>query len=300
MLDQIQLMTVFVTVAQTQGFAAASRQLKMSPPTVTRAIAALEQRLAVKLFTRTTRHVRLTDAGQRYLEDVKRILNDIKLANEAAQGINAIPQGTISVTAPVLFGQKYVLPSVIRYLDKYPSTKVNTIFLDRIVNLLEEGFDIGLRIGQLADSSMRAKKVGQVRLVLVASPEYLTKHGIPQHFSSLEKHSLIEVQAGNLLPQWQFVENGKQINQSIKARLSVSTNQAAINAALSGFGITRVISYQVANELAKGQLKILLENFELPPLPVNIVHREDRLSSNKVRSFIDLLADDLLNDSALN
>ena len=300
MLDQIQLLSIFVAVAEEQGFAAASRRLNMSPPTVTRAIAMLEDRLSVKLFNRTTRYVRVTDAGMRYLDDVKRILDDIKLANEAAQGINATPQGNISVTAPVLFGQQYVLLSVLEYLNAHPKTNVNTVFLDRIVNLLEEGYDVGVRIGALSDSSMRAKKVGAVRLALVASPDYLDKHGIPQHFSELATHSLIEVQAGSLNPDWKFVENGKLINQRIKSRLSVTNNQAAINAAVAGFGITRIISYQVADELANNKLKFVLEPFEQPPLPVNIVHREDRLSSTKVRSFIDLLAKNLVKHTALN
>jgi len=300
MLDQIQLMSVFVAVAEEQGFAAASRRLKMSPPTVTRAIATLEERLSVKLFNRTTRYVRVTDAGLRYLDDVKRILDDIKVANEAAQGINATPQGSISVTAPVLFGQQYVLPSVVEYLNTHEKTKVNTVFLDRVVNLLEEGYDVGVRIGALADSSMRAKKVGSVRLALVASPEYLAKHGIPQHYNDLEKHTLIEVQVGSINPDWKFVDNGKMINQRIKSRLSVTTNQAAINAAVAGFGITRIISYQVAEELTSNKLKFVLEPFEQQPLPVNIVHREDKLSSAKVRSFIDLLATNLIKHTALN
>ncbi len=299
-MDQIQLMRVFVTVAQTQGFAAASRELDMSPPTVTRAIAHLEEHLAVKLFTRTTRHVRMTDAGSRYLDDVKPILEAIKLADEAARGVNAVPQGKISVTAPVLFGQQCIVPSVLEYLSKYPETEVNAVFLDRVVNLLEEDYDVGVRIGELADSSMRAKKVGSVRFGLVASPDYLERAGIPQHFSQLSDHSLIAVQAGNLSPQWKFVEQGKQISQRIQSRLSVSTNQAAINACVAGFGIMRVISYQVAQELADNKLKFVLEPFEQPPLPVNIVHREDRLSSTKVRSFIDLLAGNLLKNKSLN
>lgn len=300
MLDQIQLMSVFVAVAEEQGFAAASRRLNMSPPTVTRAIAALEERLSVKLFNRTTRHVRVTEAGLRYLDDVKGILDDITLANEAVQGVNASPQGNISVTAPVLFGQQYVLPSVLEYLNQHPKTKVNAVFLDRIVNMLEEGYDVGVRIGELPDSSMRAKKVGAVRLALVASPEYLNENGIPQHFSELNDHSLIETQVGSLNQDWKFSESGKLINYPIKSRLKVSTNQAAINAAVAGFGITRVISYQVANELQNNKLKFVLEPFEQAPLPINIIHREDRLSSTKVRSFIDLLADNLVKQTAFN
>ncbi|MEW6983123.1 LysR family transcriptional regulator [Colwelliaceae bacterium 6471] len=300
MLDQIQLMNVFVAVAEEQGFAAASRRLAMSPPTVTRAIATLENRIGVKLFNRTTRYVRVTDAGHRYLDDIRRILNDIQLANEAAQGINATPQGQITVTAPVLFGQLFVMPSVIEYLNKYSKTNINAVFLDRVVNLLEEGYDVGVRIGELPDSSMRAKKVGAVRLVLVASPEYLARNGIPQHFSELSQHATIEAQSGSLNPEWKFVDNGKTFNQQLKSRLKVTTNHAAISAAEAGFGITRIISYQVAEQLASGSLKIILAAFEQPSLPINIVHREDRLSSAKVRSFIDLLANNLLSHSALN
>jgi len=300
MLDQIQLMRVFVAVAEEQGFAAGSRRLNMSPPTVTRAIATLEERLSVKLFNRTTRHVRVTDAGLRYLDDVRRILDDIALANEAAQGVNASPQGTISVTAPVLFGQQFVLPTVLQYLNSNPKTKVNSVFLDRIVNMLEEGYDVGVRIGELPDSSLRAKKVGSVRLALVASPEYLLKNGIPQHFSELNDHSLIEVQVGSLNQDWKFTENNKLISHHIKSRLKVTTNQAAINAAVAGFGITRVVSYQVADELLNNKLKFILEPFEQTALPVNIIHREDRLSSTKVRSFIDLLAENLSKQTAFN
>jgi len=174
------------------------------------------------------------------------------------------------------------------------------VFLDRVVNLLEEGYDVGVRIGALADSSMRAKKVGTVRLALVASPDYLAKHGIPQHYNDLENHTLIETQVGSLNPDWKFLDNGKMVNQRIKSRLSVTTNQAAINAAVAGFGIARIISYQVADELKNNKVKFILEPFEQTPLPVNIVHREDKLSSAKVRSFIDLLAKNLKKHTALN
>lgn len=300
MLDQIQLMKIFVAVAEEQGFAAASRRLNMSPPSVTRAVAMLEERLTIKLFNRTTRYVRTTDAGLRYLDDVKRILNDINLANETVQGINMKPQGIISVTAPLLFGQNFVLPSVIEYLNTHPKTEVNTVFLDRVVNLLEEGHDVGVRIGNLADSSMRAKKVGSVRLSLVASPEYLAKNGIPQHFSELTQHSLIRSQTGNLSPDWKFIEHGKVVNQRITSKLSVTSNQAAINAAVAGFGIARVLSYQVAKELTGNKLKFILEPFEVPSLPVHIIHREDRLSSAKVRCFIDLLAKNLQMNTTFN
>jgi len=299
-MDTFHLMKVYIAVAEEQGFSAASRRLNMSAPTVTRAVAHLEETLKVKLLNRTTRYVRMTEAGARYLEDAKRILHDVKIANEAALGINASPQGKISVTAPVLFGQQFVLPTITDYLVRYPQTQVNAVFLDRVVNLLEEGHDVGIRIGELDDSSMRAKKVGNVRLILVASPEYLAKNGIPKNCQELAQHTLIAANTGSLNPDWQFLVNQQNQTVKINPRLTVTTNQGAINAAKNGLGITRVISYQVAQELKENKLKILLEAFEYPAKPINIVHREDKFSSAKVRSFIDLLAEDLQANSALN
>ncbi|WP_392384310.1 LysR family transcriptional regulator [Marinomonas primoryensis] len=299
-MDQLHLMNVFVAVAEEQGFAAASRRLNMSPPAVTRAITALENDLGVTLLTRTTRYVRATDAGYRYLEDARRILQYVTLANEAAIGVNAEPTGHLSITAPVLFGQRYVIPGVVDYLQRYPATKVETFLLDRVVNLLEEGFDVGIRIGKLPDSSMRAKKVGSVRVLLVASTNYLNTYGIPQSLEDLSKHTLISSSSGSMSNDWKFEVQGKKTPFHIQPRLKVTTNQAAINAALENFGITRVISYQVADELANGRLKIVLESFELPKLPIHIVHREGRLSSSKVRSFIDLMAKRLSEDLSLN
>jgi len=299
-MDQFHLMNVYVAVAEEEGFAAASRRLRLSAPAVTRAVAELEDKLGVKLLNRTTRYVRTTDAGVRYLEDARRILHDIELANEAAIGINAEPKGHLSITAPVLFGQKYIMPGIMEYLKTYPNTYVDAVFLDRVVNLLEEGFDIGIRIGELPDSTMRAKQIGKVRLVLVASPDYITEYGIPNDPNDLANHTLISSSAGSMTQDWQFIENEKKQTLRVKPRLTVTTNQATINAAKEGFGITRVISYQVADELANGHLKTMLSDFELPSVPIHIIHRESHLSSNKVRSFIDLMAERLKKDESLH
>lgn len=299
-MDHFHLMNVYVAVAEEEGFAAAARRLKLSAPAVTRAVAELEERLGVKLLYRTTRHVRTTDAGARYLEDARRILRDIEIANEAAVGINAVPKGHLSVTAPVLFGQKYIMPGIVEYLSTYPATQVNAVFLDRVVNLLEEGFDVGIRIGKLPDSTMRAKKIGSVRISLVASPDYLAENGIPNTPKELANHTLINSNAGSMPQDWQFIEDGQKQTLRIKPRLTVTTNQAAINAAKQGLGITRIISYQVADELASGELKTVLSEYAHPSVPVHIIHREERLSSNKVRSFIDLISDRLLDEKALN
>ncbi len=311
-MDQLHLMRVYVAVAEEQGFASAARRLAMSPPAVTRAVAALEESLGVKLLNRTTRHVRTTESGSRYLEDARRILAQVKLANEAAAGINADPAGNLVVTAPVMFGQMFVMPGIVDYLQRFPKTQVDALFLDRVVNMLEEGVDVGIRIGELPDSTMRAIKVGSVRRILVASPDYLKQHGIVQSPDALNEHSLISSSAGRLVQEWRFdhptasgrtpVNTGKKIGLTIRIqpRLTVTTNDAAIKAACAGFGIARLLSYQVSEQLAKGQLKILLENFEPTAMPVQIVHREGRLASAKVRAFIDLMSERLRLNKSLN
>lgn len=299
-MDRLHLMNVYVAVAEEQGFAAASRRLGMSPPAVTRAIAALEEGLGVKLLNRTTRYVRATESGSRYLEDARRILLDVEAAGEAAAGINAEPRGHLSVTAPVLFGQKYVMPGIVDYLQRYPNTEVDAVFLDRVVNLLEEGLDVGVRIGELPDSSMRALRVGSVRIIVCASPDYIERCGLLQQPEAINEHTVIASSAGSLSRDWHFELEGVTRTVRIKPRLTVTTNDAAIKAAREGFGITRLLSYQVADYLASGELEVLLEKFEPPPLPVHIVHREGRLASTKVRAFIDLMVERLRKDGALN
>ncbi|QFU21992.1 LysR family transcriptional regulator [Shewanella eurypsychrophilus] len=299
-MDRFHLLKVFIAVAEEQGFAAAARRLNMSPPAVTRAIAGLEQQLNVKLLNRTTRFVRATDVGLRYLDDARRILADLSAADEAVTGINAEPQGHLTVTAPVMFGSLFVMPTIVRYLQIHPKMEVSAIFLDRVVNMLEEGIDVGVRIGQLPDSSMRARRVGSVRLVLCASPQYIQIHGLPQHPDDLHQHTIIASKAGNNGLDWRFPD-GKMIKSvKVKPRLTVTTNDAAISSAIEGLGITRLLSYQIAGQLASGELKILLEDYEPEPRPVHIIHREGPNGSAKVRSLVDLLAEQLTNDPALN
>ena len=299
-MDQLQTMKVFVAVSEEQGFAPAARRLGMSPPAVTRAVAALEKRLGVKLLNRTTRYVRATEAGLRYLEDVRRILGEIEVADEAATGINAEPRGHLAITAPVLFGRMHVMPVIVDYLRRYPETTVSAVFLDRVVNLLEEGLDVGVRIGELPDSSMRALRVGSVRMVVVASPGYLEHNGRPGVPGDLLRHSIIASSAGSNFINWRFESATGNQTLRIKPRLTVTNNDAAIEATREGFGITRLLSYQVAPHIADGELQPILEDYEPAPLPIHIVHREDRYASSRVRSLIDLIAERLGADKFLN
>jgi len=299
-MDRLHLMTVFVAVAEEEGFAGGARRLGMSPPAVTRAIAALEDRLGVKLLNRTTRFVRATEAGQRYLDDARRIIGEVDEADEAAAGINAEPRGHLAVTAPVLFGKMFVLPGIVDYLRRYPAMEVAALFVDRVVNLLEEGFDVGVRIGELPDSSMKSVRVGSVRRVLCAAPGYLDKHGTPHSLADLPRHTLIAASAVSPTNEWKFGQGSDLSSVRVKPRLTVNNNDAAIEAALQGVGITRLLSYQVAAHLASGQLKIILTELEPPPMPIHVLHREGRYASAKIRSFVDLTAARLREDHALN
>lgn len=285
-MDRLYLMTVFVAVAEERSFAAGARRLAMSPPAVTRAIASLEARLGVKLLTRTTRYVRVTDAGQRYLEDARRIILDVDEADESAAGINAQPRGSLAVTAPILFGRMFVIPAVVDYLQQYPDMEISAVLLDRTVNLLEEGLDVGIRIGELPDSSMKAIRVGAVRRVVCASPAYLAKHGTPQQPADLAHHLIVAASAVSPVIEWKFAQG---LVVRVKPRLTVTSNDSAIEAVVRGMGMTRLLSYQIAPYQASGQLQTVLSEFEPAPLPIHVIHREGRYASAKVRTFVDFM-----------
>lgn len=298
-MDRLYLMTVFAAVADAGSFGGAARRLDISAPAVTRAVAALEQRLAVQLLARTTRNVRLTDVGERYLNDVRKIITAADEADEAAVGINSEPRGHLTITAPVMFGRMYVLPGIAQYLARYPKTEVSAMFLDRVVNMMEEGVDVGVRIGELSDSSYRALRVGQVRRVVCGAPDYLARHGIPTRPGDLAVHTLIVASSLSPRADWRFVEQGVPTMLQVCPRLSFTSVDGAIEAAVQNIGLTRVMSYQIAPQLAAGTLKIVLSEYETAPVPINILHREGRNASAKVRAFVDLLAEQLRVDASL-
>jgi len=299
-MDKLHLMHVFVGVAEEESFAAGARRLAMSPPAVTRCIATLEARLGVKLLDRTTRYVRVTEAGQRYLEDARRIIAEVEEADDAVVGINAEPKGHLTITAPVLFGSMYVTPVIVEYLERYPEMKITALFLDRVVNLIEEGVDVGIRIGTLADSSMKAMRVGSVRPMLCASPGYLKKNGLPKHPKELIQHQTIASSIVSPTVDWRFQENNTLLSVRTKPRLIVTSFAAAIEAARCSYGIARQMSYQISQHVASGDLKVILQKFELPQVPIHVIHREDRHKSARVRTFVDMISERLRQNGALN
>jgi DNA-binding transcriptional LysR family regulator len=298
--DQLHLIRVFVAVVDANGFAGASRKLKISPPAVTRAVNELETHLGVRLVSRTTRVVRVTDAGARYCEDCRRILAELAEADQSATGSHGSPRGRLTLTAPVLFGCQFVTPVVTEYLQRYPEVSADCWFLDRLVNMMDEGVDVAVRIGDLPDSSMQAIRVGTVRRVICAAPAYLEQRGMPQTPDDLTSHTVISAAAVTPTPEWRMVISAKASAVKVQARMITTTNDSAIAAAMSGFGLTQLLAYQVADQLRDGRLKAILTEFEPRVLPVHLLHREGRHASAKARAFLDLATERLRANPALN
>lgn len=298
-MDRFQEMQVFAAVVQAQGFSAAARRLGMSAASVTRAVAALEKRIGTLLLTRTTRSVHLSEAGQRYLEDCRRILAEVQEAEDSAAGSHAQPRGQLTITAPVLFGELFVTPVMVRYLDQFPEVVINGLLVDRVVSMVEEGIDVAVRIGELPDSNQHAIRVGEVRRVICASPGYLQAHGRPRHPEELSGAPIVATSSIGQLRNWPFLDKGQPLSVRPEPRLVVTANQAAISAACLGLGFTRVLSYQVANKVVAGELEIVLADFELPPLPIHIVYQGGRKAPARIRSFVDFMVKALRDHPAL-
>ncbi|MCD0504157.1 LysR family transcriptional regulator [Bordetella petrii] len=289
-MDRWQAMRIFVKVAETGSFAGAARQLHLSAPAVTRAIAALEDTVGARLFARTTRSVKLTEPGRRYLDDCTRILADIAEAEAAAAGYYAAPSGTLAVTASVLFGQMHVLPILHEFLARYPAVSGRVLFVDRPVNLIEEGIDVAVRIGRLQDSGFAAIKVGSVRRVVCGSPAYFQEYGVPRAPADLKRHRIAAPTGAWASPEWRFAGDHKV---TIQNWLQSNTNEVAIATATAGLALTRVLHYQVAPALLNGTLQIVLADHEEPPLPIHVLYPEGRQAPAKVRAFVDLAVERL-------
>jgi DNA-binding transcriptional LysR family regulator len=288
-MDRIDAMQAFVTVADLKGFAPAARKLGLSPSGVTRLIAALEDRLGARLLQRTTRQVALTDAGTRYLERARRILADVEEAEGAAEGERTRPSGRLAVSAPVGFGRLHVSPVMSAYLTRYPEVLGELRLSDRMINLVEDGVDLAIRIGHLPDSSLVARQVGEMRRIVVASDGYLKQRGEPKTPQAIASHATIQFGATTAQPDWRFVEEGREVRVTSTPRFTTNSADAAIQYAEQDGGLTRVLAYQAAEAIKAGRLQIVLEKFEAPPLPIHIVYPTSRLLSAKVRAFIDLV-----------
>ena len=290
-MDRIDAMQAFVAVADLQGFAPAARKLALSPSAVTRLIAGLEDRLGARLLQRTTRKVALTDAGARYLERARRILADLEEAEDSVESERTRPGGRLVVSAPIGFGRLHVSPVVSAYLKRFPEVGADLRLSDRMINLVEDGVDLAVRIGHLPDSTLVARHVGEMRRIVVASTGYLKARGEPVRPEEIAAHDTIQFGAMTASPDWRFVEDGREVRISPVPRFSSNSADAAIQYAEQDGGLTRVLFYQAAASLKAGRLKIVLEKYEQPPLPIHIVYPTSRLLSAKVRTFIDLVTE---------
>ena len=292
-MDRFLAMQVFVAVGEAQGFAAAARRLALSPPMVTRTIGALERQLGVKLLQRTTRIVRLTDAGARYLVDCKRLLSEVDDAEQALTGLQTELRGSLAITASVMFGRLFVAPILVQFLEQHPKVNGRAVLVDRVVDLIEEGLDVGVRIAHLSDASFMAIRVGTVRQVLCASPAYLKRNGVPQNPRDLSEFDAISFTADRATPAWSFGSGKKTLSVRPRSRLLVNSSEVAMDAAIGGAGITRVLSYMAASELKAGRLRVILREFEPEPIPIHVIHREGKQAAARVRAFVDLAVDRL-------
>lgn len=299
-MDRLHTMSVFVAVTEEASFAAASRRLNMSPPSVTRAVSTLEERLGTRLLHRTTRSLQLTDAGTRYLDDCRRILSEIEEADELASSAHAAPRGLVSVTASVPFGGMVLAPVLNSLLDRHPGISLSVMLADRIVHLMDEGIDVAVRIAELPDSTLSAIRVGQVRRALCASPAYLAEHGRPKSPDDLIGHQLIDFTNMARGGEWLFCKDGKVEHFKPAARLHVNKADVAISAAIAGRGLTRVLSYMTIEHIRAGALEFVLEDHEQPAIPVHVVHKETGRTTARVRAVVDHLVEHLRQSPALN
>jgi DNA-binding transcriptional LysR family regulator len=288
-MDRIDAMKVFVATVDEGSLAGAGRRLNRSPAAVSRAIAFLEQHVGTELLHRTTRSLKLSEAGERYAAACRRVLVDLEEADILAAGERSAPRGTLTVTAPIITGEDLLRPVLDAFMNEYQAVSVRLLLIDRPVNLVEEGIDLALRIAHLADSSLIAIRVGEVRRVIVASPRYLSQHPVIREPADLAKHRIITMTNFGL-DSWSFPPlEGSSVPRTVQfaPRLVVNTVRAAIASATEGHGVTRAFSYHIAEQITEGTLQILLDKDEAPPMPVHLIAPQGRIAVPKVRAFVD-------------
>lgn len=298
-MDKLKAMQCFVRIADTGSLTAAAQALGSSLPAVVRSLAALEAHLGVRLFNRTTRRISLTEEGKRHLDSCRQVLAALDDAEAALRADASDPSGQLTITAPVLFGQMYVAPAVTRFVQRHRQMRCSLVLLDRVVNLLEEGIDVGIRIGTLEDSSLVAQPLGQLRRMVVASPAFLRRHGTPQHPKDLRQANCVRFMAGGSTG-WTFHENGKALQVPVSGNLDFNHVAPAVEACVAGLGFGRFISYQVAPFLAQKKLQLVLEDFEPTPRPISVIYPHARLLPARTRAFIEAIKGELASLNTLN
>ncbi len=290
-MDRLDELDVFIAILDAGSLSGAARRLRRSAPAVTRALAALEDRVGARLMERTTRRLAPTEAGLRLADTARRVLADYQDAVREDDGAEL--RGKLRITAPHVFGRRHVTPAIIDFLDLHPALQVEMVFNDRNLDLIEHGIDLAVRIGALPDTGMMARQVGQVRRVLVASPAYLARRGTPETALALERHDVIYNAGHGNATEWRFREHGRELVVRLAPRLAVNEIDAILMAVLAGRGIGRPLSYQVADQLASGALVRILAPYEPAPLPVQLLVPSARHMPPRLRACFDFLAEKL-------
>lgn len=293
-MDKLQAMAVFVKIAEKGSLTAAANALGKSLPSVVRMLASLEESLRIRLFNRTTRRISLTEEGRIYLERCRKILAEIEESELALSQDQVEPRGTITLTAPVRFGEMHVAPSVTRFLEQYRHVQVNLILLDRVVNLLDEGIDLAIRIAYLDDSSLIAKPVGEIRQVVCASPALLAESGgAPRHPEQLADLPCVRFTGISPSSVWHFRDDGKRLDVRVNGSFMCNQVRASVDACAAGLGFGLFFNYQVMPWVDRGELEIILSDFEPAPLPLSLIYPHTRLMAMRVRTLVDWLTRDL-------
>jgi DNA-binding transcriptional LysR family regulator len=286
-MDKLNAMATFVRIVDRGSLTAAAHGLDTSVPSVVRILAALERYLGVRLLNRTTRRLHLTDEGAQYLDHCRTILAAVQDFELGLTSRQAQPRGRLSVTSSVLFGRRYVAPIAADFIGRYPEVTADLLFVDRVVSLLDEGIDVAVRIGHLRDSSLVATRVGAVRRVVCASPQYLQRHGTPQKPADITSHACVRHTGLAPRSEWQFHAGRRDIAIPVNAIMTFNEIDSALAACTQGIGLGMFLSYQAAPGRNSGELQYVLEDFETEPLPVHVVYPQTRLMSTRVRAFVD-------------
>jgi DNA-binding transcriptional LysR family regulator len=281
-------MRMFVAVAGQGSFAAAARELRVSPPAMTRGIAALEAHLGTALFHRSTRAVSLTDEGAQFLERARRVLAELGDAERALRGAQSEPRGQLYLTAPVYFGRLHVVPVAAQLLDRHADLSIRLMLVDRNVRIVEEGIDIAVRIGPLTDSALKAVRIASVRQMIVASPAYLARHAPPLCAQDLVRHQLIATSGPRAAGEWRFGKD-RQVQVPVQPRLMTNTVESALAAAEAGVGLANLLSYQVDDALRSGRLIEVLKPSAPDTMPVHLLFEASRAAMPSVRALIDAM-----------
>jgi DNA-binding transcriptional LysR family regulator len=291
-MDRLDALSTFIAILDAGSLAAASRRLHRSAPAVTRMLAALEDELGTRLIERTTRRLAPTETGRRLADDARRLLAEVEDVMRPEADVTGL-RGTLRVSAPLVFGRLHITPLVSTFLGAHPDLRVDLLLSDQYIDLIEHGIDVALRIGALPDSSLVSRRVGQVRRLTVASPSYLDAHGTPGEPRGLGDHAIIVTSGSSGSPEWRFRFGSRERSVALTPRLTVNQVDAALFAARAGHGVARALSYQVDDDIKAGRLVRLLEEFETPPLPVQLIVPSTRLMPVRVRRFLDFAVERL-------